>query len=140
MSPERVYRKAHIRPFRQEDEPLLFGLANIDRGADERTLDVLERETVFVAEVEGSAAGYVALEESEESRVSVDQLFVSPDHEAEGVGRQLLEYAEGYAIWRGARALRVVVSEADRRAVSFYRERGFVPAGEHVLELVLPEP
>ncbi len=135
-----MYRKAHIRPLRREDEPLLFGLASIDRGADARTLDVLERETVFVAEVEGSAAGYVALEESGESGVRVDQLFVSPDHEAEGVGRQLLEYAEGYAIWRGARALRVVVSEGDRRAVSFYRERGFVPAGEDVLELVLPEP
>ena len=135
-----MYRKAQIRPFRREDEPILFGLANIDRGADERTLDVLERETVFVAEVEGSAAGYVALEESDESRVRVDQLFVSPDHEAEGVGRQLLEYAEGYAIWRGARTLRVVVSEGDRRAISFYRERGFVPAGEDVLELVLPEP
>ena len=140
MSPSGVYRKSHIRPFRQEDEPLLFGLANIDRGADERTLHVLARETVFVAEVEGSAAGYVALEESEESRVRVDQLFVSPDHEAQGVGRQLLEYAEGYAIWRGARALRVVVSEGDRRAVSFYRERGFVAAGEDVLQLVLPEP
>ncbi len=135
-----MYRKAHIRPSRPEDEALLFGLANIDRGADERTLDVLERETVFVAEVEGAAAGYVALEESDESRVRVDQLFVSPDHEAEGVGRQLLEYAEGYAIWRGARTLRVVVSEGDRRAISFYRERGFVPAGEDVLELVLPEP
>ncbi len=134
------YRKADIRPLRPDDEALLFGLARLDRGADERTLHVLERETVFVAEVEGSAAGYVALEESEESRVRVDQLFVSPDHEAEGVGRQLLEYAEGYAIWRGARALRVVVSEGDRRALSFYRERGFVPAGEDVLELVLPEP
>ncbi|MDQ3866429.1 MAG: GNAT family N-acetyltransferase [Actinomycetota bacterium] len=135
-----MYRKAQIRPFRREDEPILFGLANIDRGADERTLAVLERETVFVAEVEGSAAGYVALEESDESRVRVDQLFVSPDHEGEGVGRQLLEYAEGYAIWRGARTLRVVVSEGDRRAITFYRERGFVPAGEDVLELVLPEP
>ena len=135
-----VYRKAQIRPFRREDEPILFGLANLDRGADARTLDVLERETVFVAEVEGAAAGYVALEESDESRVRVDQLFVSPDHEGEGVGRQLLEYAEGYAIWRGARSLRVVVSEGDRRATSFYQERGFVPAGEDVLELVLPEP
>ena len=134
-----MYRKAHIRPLRREDEPLLFGLANIDRGADERTLDVLERETVFVAEVEGAAAGYVALEESDESRVRVDQLFVSPDHEAQGVGRQLLEYAEGYAIWRGARRLRVVVSADDRRATAFYRDRGFVPVGENVLELVLPE-
>ena len=132
------YRRAEIRPFRPDDEPLLFGLAKLDRGADERTLTVLEHETVFVAEVEGSAAGYVALEH-EEADVRVDQLFVSPEHEAEGVGRQLLDYAEGYAIWRKARALRVVVAEGDRRAVGFYRGRGFVPAGENVLELVLPQ-
>jgi GNAT superfamily N-acetyltransferase len=133
------YRKAEIRPLDPKDEPLLFGLASIDRGADERTLDVLERETVFVAEVDGAAAGYVALT-SEETGLRVDQLFVSPDHEAEGVGRQLLEYAEGYAIWQGARALRVVVAEGDRRATSFYRGRGFVPVAADVLELVLPEP
>ncbi len=133
------YRKAEIRPLRADDEPLLFGLASIDRGADERTLEVLERETVFVAEAEGAAAGYVALA-PEEAGVRVDQLFVSPEHEAEGVGRQLLEYAEGYAIWQGARALRVVVAEDDRRATSFYRGRGFVPVGDDVLELVLPEP
>ena len=134
-----MYRKAEIRPFRAEDEPLLFGLASLDRGADERTLSVLERETVFVAEVEGSAAGYVALD-AVEGPVCIDQLFVSPEHEAEGVGRQLLEYAEGYAIAQGSPALRVVVSEEDERAVRFYRGRGFVPAGEDLLELVLPRP
>jgi GNAT superfamily N-acetyltransferase len=133
-----TYRKADIRPYRNEDEALLFGLASIDRGADEETLRVLERETVFVAEVEGTAAGYVALAR-EESHVRVDQLFVSPDHEAEGVGTQLLEYAEGYAIYEGAAALRVIVSERDQRAVGFYRGRGFVPVDENVFELVLPQ-
>jgi GNAT superfamily N-acetyltransferase len=132
------YRKAEIRPSRPEDEAVLFGLARLDRGADERTLGVLESETVFVAEVEGSPAGYVALDREEDECVRVDQLFVSPDHEAEGVGRQLLEYAEGYAIFQGARSLRVVVSEADARAVGFYRGRGFVPVEQDVLELVLP--
>ncbi len=133
-----MYRKADIRPLRPDDEPLLFGLASIDRGADERTLAVLERETVFVAEVEGTPAGYVALE-PEEARVRVDQLFVSPEHEAEGVGRQLLDYAEGYAIYAGAAKLRVIVSAEDERAVRFYRGRGFVPAEPNVLELVLPQ-
>ena len=134
-----TYRKAEIRESRPDDEALLFDLANIDRGADARTLAVLERETVFVAEVAGTAAGYVALE-AEEAGVRVDQLFVSPEHEAEGVGRQLLEHAEGYAIWKGARSLRVVVSEGDRRALEFYRGRGFVAVKENLLELVLPEP
>ena len=129
--------RVDIRPLRPEDEPLLFGLARLDRGADRRTLDVLEGETVFVAEVGGAPAGYVAVELTEVS-ARVDQLFVSPEHEAEGVGRQLFEYAEGYAISEGALALQVVVSGGDQRALDFYRGRGFVEAGENLLELVLP--
>jgi GNAT superfamily N-acetyltransferase len=132
-----TYRKAEIRPLQQEDEPLLFGLASLDRGADERTLAVLEHETVFVAEVEGAPAGYVALQRAAEA-VRVDQLFVSPEHEAEGVGRQLIEFAEGYAIWQGAATLQVVVQGDDERAVTFYRGRGFTPCGDDLLELLLP--
>jgi ribosomal protein S18 acetylase RimI-like enzyme len=133
-----TYRKAEIRPLREDDEPLLFGLASLDRGADERTLAVLEHETVFVAEVAGTPAGYVALDRSERA-VRVDQLFVSPEHEAEGVGRQLLEYAEGYAIYSGAEALQVVVEGGNDRAVSFYQGRGFMRVGDDLLELLLPQ-
>lgn len=132
-----TYRKADIRTMRPEDEALLFGLARLDRGADARTLDVLEHETTFVADVDGQPAGYVALV-AEEGRVRIDQLFVSPEHEAEGVGRQLLEYAEGFAISEGAAALEVVVAEDDVRAVAFYRGRGFVPVGADLFELILP--
>ena len=133
-----TYRKAEIRPLREDDEPLLFGLASLDRGADERTLAVLEHETVFVAEVAGTPAGYVALDRSERA-VRVDQLFVSPEHEAEGVGRQLLEYAEGYAIYSGAEALQVVVESGNDRAVSFYQGRGFMRVDDDLLELLLPQ-
>ena len=133
-----TYRKAEIRPYEQADEPVLFGLASLDRGADKTTLAVLERETVFVAEVGGAPAGYVALDQKEQA-VRVDQLFVSPEHEAEGVGRQLLEFAEGYAIWQGARALQVVVETDDDRALTFYRSRGFKPVADDLLELLLPQ-
>ena len=74
-----------------------------------------------------------------EQAVRVDQLFVSPEHEAEGVGRQLLEFAEGYAIWQGARALQVVVESGDDRALTFYRGRGFKPVADDLLELLLPQ-
>jgi ribosomal protein S18 acetylase RimI-like enzyme len=132
-----TYQKAEIRPYEEHDEAILFGLASLDRGADERTLGVLERETVFVAEIGGAPAGYVALERSERA-VRVDQLFVSPEHEAEGVGRQLLEYAEGYAIWQGAETLQVVVESDNERALSFYRGRGFMQVADDLLELLLP--
>jgi ribosomal protein S18 acetylase RimI-like enzyme len=127
-----------VRPYRSEDEALLFGLARLDRGADERTLAVLARETVFVAEVAGAPAGYVAIDH-EEGAVRVDQLFVSPEHEAQGVGRRLLEFAEGYAISVEAPVLQVVVRGDDSRALEFYRARGFVSVGEELLELVLPQ-
>ena len=133
-----TYRKAEIRPFRKEDEALLFGLASLDRGADARTIAVLERETVFVADLEGSPAGYVALRPTG-AAMCIDQLFVSPEHEAEGIGRQLLEWAEGYAISERAAKLEVVVEAENRRALDFYRGRGFVEAGEDLLELRLPE-
>jgi ribosomal protein S18 acetylase RimI-like enzyme len=132
-----MYRKAQIRSFRSEDEPLLFGLARLDRGADERTLAVLARETVFVAEIAGQPAGYVALDVLERS-VRIDQLFVSPEHEAEGIGRQLLEYAEGYAISERAERLQIVVEKDNRRALAFYSRCGFVRVGDDLLELLLP--
>ena len=69
----------------------------------------------------------------------VDQLFVSPEHEAEGIGRQLLEWAEGYAISERAKKLQVIVEAENRRALEFYRGRGFIEAGEDLLELRLPE-
>lgn len=137
------YRKATIRPYRPEDESLLFSLARAafgDRPAwsDAGALAVLETDTVFVAEVDGDPAGYAAVEE-EGDAVRVAQLLVSPLHEHEGVGRQLLDYVEGYAISRGASRLQVVVEEDNVRARDFYRRRGFVAVAAGLLELTLPQ-
>jgi GNAT superfamily N-acetyltransferase len=137
-------RKAAIRPLRRdEDAPVLFGLARMTFGEesgwdDGRTLDVLETEQVFVAEVGQSPAGFVALDEAGDA-VRIDELLVTPEHEAQGVGTQLLEWAEGYAISVGAVRLEVVVEQANARARQFYRGRGFVPSGDELFELVLPQ-
>ena len=130
-----------MRPFRHEDQGLLFGVAKLAFAeADERrTLDALRRDTVFVAELHGEPAGYVAIEESDTS-LRIEQLCVHPAHEEEGVGGQLLDWAEGYAISAGAAKLEIVVESGNDRAVDFYRRRGFAPAGPDLLELVLPQP
>ncbi len=129
-----------MRPFQPEDEGLLFGVAKLafHEGDDRRTLATLARDTVFVAELGGEPAGYVAIEESDEV-VRIEQLCVHPAHEEEGIGGQLLEWAEGYAISTGAARLQVVVEKDNNRAGSFYRRRGFVTAGDDLLELVLPQ-
>jgi ribosomal protein S18 acetylase RimI-like enzyme len=134
------YRKVTMRPFRAEDEGQLFAVAKLAFADcdDERTLATLERDTVFVAELAGETAGYVAIEEST-AALRIEQLCVHPAHEKEGVGKQLLEWAEGYAISNGASRLEVVVEGGNDRAESFYRGRGFVQAGTDLLELVLPQ-
>jgi ribosomal protein S18 acetylase RimI-like enzyme len=142
-SPGVPYRKAEIRPYRDDDEALLFGRARMAFGdrsgwSDRRTLAVLEGAEVFVAEIEGYPAGFVALEPAEDA-VLIEQLFVSPEHEAEGVGHQLLDWAEGYAISVRARLMRVSVEPDNRRARDFYRRSGFVPVQDDLLELILPQ-
>jgi GNAT superfamily N-acetyltransferase len=134
------YRKVTMRPFRTEDERLLLVVAKLAfaTGDDRRTIATLERDTVFVADLGGEPAGYVAIEESDSS-LRIEQLCVHPAHEEEGIGGQLLDWAEGYAISLGAGRLEIVVEAGNDRAAEFYRRRGFIPAGDDVLALVLPQ-
>jgi ribosomal protein S18 acetylase RimI-like enzyme len=137
------YRKAEIRPYRDDDEALLFGRAQMAFGdrsgwSDRHTLAVLERAHVFVAEIEGYPAGFVAVDEVDDA-LRIEQVFVSPEHEGEGVGHQLLEWAEGYAISLGARLMQVTVEPDNVRARDFYRRCGFAPVDGDLLELILPQ-
>jgi ribosomal protein S18 acetylase RimI-like enzyme len=137
------HRKAHIRPVRSEDEPFLFGLAQMTFGdeegwSDRRTLAVLSEENVFVAEIDDAVAGFVALDTRAES-VVIDHLLVGTAHEGEGIGHQLLAWAEGWAISRGAHSLQVTVEEGNARALDFYRRCGFSAADRGVFELILPQ-
>ena len=69
-----------MRPFRSEDEGLLFGVAKLAFADcdDGRTIATLERDTVFVAELAGQPAGYVALEESAERSASNSSVCTPP--------------------------------------------------------------
>jgi ribosomal protein S18 acetylase RimI-like enzyme len=136
------YRKATIRPYRGQDESQLFSLAREAFGtqpdwSDQAAITGLEKDTVFVAELEGDQAGYVALRR-EGDAIRIEQLLVSPRHQHEGIGRQLVDYVEGFAISEGAVRLQILVEPDNRRALDFYGRRQFAPAGEGVLELELP--
>jgi GNAT superfamily N-acetyltransferase len=138
------YRKAAIRPYRPEDRPVLFGLAQMSLGSntrwsDERTLSVLDDDTIFVAEVDGSPAGFVAVEEAAQT-LRIDELFVVPEHEDESVEWQLLEYAEGYAIANDSHRIEAVVDGDEPTAHAPFRRYGFAPAeSEGLLQLTLPQ-
>jgi ribosomal protein S18 acetylase RimI-like enzyme len=138
------YRKAAIRPYRPEDSPVLFGRAHMSLSAgsgwnDERTLRVLEGDTVFVAEIDGSPAGFVAVDAGP-TTTRIDELFVVPEHEDESVEWQLLEYAEGYAIASDSNRIEAVVDGDEPAALAPFRRYGFSPAeADGRLQLTLPQ-
>jgi ribosomal protein S18 acetylase RimI-like enzyme len=139
-----AYRKAAIRPYRPEDQPVLFGRARMSLGAnagwnDARTLGVLEGDTVFVAEIDGAPAGFVAVDAGPQT-LRIDELFVVPEHEDESVEWQLLEYAEGYAIASDSHRIEAVVDGDEPRSLAPFRRYGFAPAeAEGLLQLTLPQ-
>ena len=127
----------------EADLPLLFGLAKGTFGglpgwSDERVLEVLNSDVVFVAREDDQPAGYVALHAEAAGLIVVEQLFVAPGHEQRGIGHRLLAYAEGYAIAKRAQSLQVVVEESNQPARSFYKRSGFVPVEPELFELILP--
>jgi GNAT superfamily N-acetyltransferase len=103
--------------------PQLFALAKstfagLPGWSDERVLEVLDHDVIFVARAKGRLAGYVALRLDETGAILAEQLFVAPGHERRGIGHKLLAHAEGYAIAERARSLRIVVEETNQRAPS----------------------
>jgi ribosomal protein S18 acetylase RimI-like enzyme len=127
----------------EADVPLLFGLARsvfagLPGWSDQRVLEVLRGDLVFVAREQGLPAGYVALRRADEGAIVIEQLFVAPGHERRGIGHRLLAHAEGYAIAQRARVLRIVVEEDNKAARSFYRRSGFAPAERELFERTLP--
>jgi diamine N-acetyltransferase len=92
---------------------------------------------VYVAETDGSIAGYLALQHAAhpavEGRnpVQLWQIYVIPEFHGAGIAPLLMaaamEYARGHShdvIWLG-------VSEHNARAVAYYRKHGFKALGLH---------
>lgn len=78
---------------------------------------VIPRLTVRVATIDGAPAGFIALDGD-----LLDQLYIAPDHQGQGVGTALLGEAKrlrpvGFSLWVFAR---------NTRARAFYERRGFV--------------
>jgi ribosomal protein S18 acetylase RimI-like enzyme len=127
----------------EAEVPRLFGLAksvfaDAPGWDDGRVLEALSRDLLFLARDEGEPAGYVALRHEPDGSFVIEQLFVLPGHERRGVGRRLLDYAEGYAIAERAPALRIVVERDNTPARAFYRRAGFVPVEGELFERSLP--
>ncbi len=87
---------------------------------------------VFLAEVEGHAAGYVAVREAD-GALRLERLVVAPADQGRHVGHALLDWVEGYGVSRGLERLEVERAGADAQAEDFYRRRGYEDTSEDLL-------
>ena len=87
--------------------------------------DYIDRYFVFVARIGNTLAGVIALEDSGEPEIS--HLWVAPESQGLGVGRQLVKQALEVAKSRGWRSLRIV---SDPNAKRFYEGLGAVQIGD----------
>ena len=80
----------------------------------------------FIAEADDQIAGYVKLFfNRDEDRLYVPSLYFLPGFQGQGMGRRLLEAAEGYAGERGLDRFWIGVMVKNRQALAFYRKMGF---------------
>ena len=143
-----------IRPFESADAEevgrCIGQLADFERRIDRRVLpadavagwylddllsDCAEHSgTIFIAEVEGSIAGFAVVlakvpnEDKDEEPYDyayISDLAVLDRFRKRGIGRALMERAEAFARERGARWLRVNVLARNEGARRLYEDRGF---------------
>jgi ribosomal protein S18 acetylase RimI-like enzyme len=135
--------RVDVAPCVAGELPHLLGLAmgvfgDLPGWSDRRVVEALLEDAVFVAHREGRVVGYVALGRDADDEIVVEQLFVAPGYERQGIGRRLLAHAEGFAISERGRSLRIVVETSNWIARGFYERSGFVPIGPELYERVLP--
>jgi GNAT superfamily N-acetyltransferase len=82
-------------------------------------------DVVFVAELRGHPAGYLAARVAGDALV-LDRLVVAPADQGQHVGHALLDWAEGYTASRSLRRVAVPADGADERARAFYASRGYI--------------
>ncbi len=127
----------------EADVPLLFGLAKgvfagLPGWSDQRLLEVLRGDLVFLAREQGLPAGYVAPHRGGDGAILIEQLFVAPamNDAASGTGCSPTRRATRSP--SGPEYSGSSLKRTNKAARSFYRRSGFAPAERELFERVLP--
>jgi len=88
--------------------------------------DHIEADCVFAAVMGAAAVGFGTVLPRADGDADIDAVFVEPDRWGEGIGRLLVAEAERRALNFRAARLHVI---ANRHALGFYRKLGFVADG-----------
>ncbi len=83
-------------------------------------------EAFLVAEVDGEVVGYICGYPLTTLEVRIAMFAVLPGYRGKGIGSALYSEFEKVVMDRGFRMIRLEVRTGNRRAVEFYRRRGFI--------------
>jgi RimJ/RimL family protein N-acetyltransferase len=102
-----------------------------------------ERETMFVAEVEGEAAGWIVFKSQERKRMHHTGSFaimIKKDYRNKGIGKllinELLQWAEKHPI---IEKVSLGTFSTNTRAIELYKKLGFVEEGRKINEFKFSE-
>jgi ribosomal protein S18 acetylase RimI-like enzyme len=136
-SEERPHGDVALRPATQADVPALTDLARAaysryvarlggpPRPMTDDYADVVRRSRVTIAERRGEVVGVAVLDITAEGFV-VDNVAVDPRHQGTGVGRALLENAEGEARRAGFASIYLYTHERMTENLALYSRVGYV--------------
>jgi putative acetyltransferase len=82
---------------------------------------------MFVARRAGKAVGCAGLQVFDDGFGEVKRMYVLPNFQGKGIGRQLLERVEEAAMASLVKVLRLETTEFLTKAQALYRAKGFVP-------------
>lgn len=119
--------------------PLAGQAGHPERFQSGRFLTLLDQAEVYVAESPSSEiAGYVVVED-EDDALLVRCLCIGPAFEAQAVGHQLVDWAEGLAVSRGKGRLDAVLPASDEASRHLFLGHGFVAPQSATTEMVVIE-
>ncbi len=104
-------------------------LAALGIDADAVAAKIRSTHAAFCAEIDGVVAGFSMADRTDGS---IWALFVHPDFEGRGLGRELIRLAVD-ALWAAGHARAVLTTDPDTRAEAFYRRRGWRAVGANDL-------
>ena len=96
--------------------------------------EIAAEERVYVAELDGRIAGFLAVKERGGGQGYLHEIFVAPDLQGQGIGSALMQLAKELA----PAGLRLHTLQRNTQAAAFYEHHGFTVASTGVGRVGLP--
>ena len=88
-----------------------------------------------IAELDGEPVGYLSWQREDDGRVKISKLYVLPQHQRRGLGKQMLDHISEQARALGAHAMWLQVNKHNERAIGAYLKAGFHIEKEAVFDI-----